>query len=272
MPELPEVEHAARSLRAWLGSAPIVAASAPATRIFRGGHRRAFVRDLPGRTLARVERRGKVLLLSFDGDVGLLAHLGMTGRWIRRAAGAPGPAPRHARARLALADESAVYYCDPRMFGRIAVHRASALAALPEVRSLGPDPMIEGIDSAILHARLLRTSRAVKAVLLDQAVIAGIGNIYATEALFLARVHPAREGRSLTRGEAKRLAGALDRVLAEALLRLGNEIAYLSDGAHVDNPFAIYDRAGEPCPRCRRPLEAITIGGRTSAFCARCQR
>src|SRR4051812_16931597 len=117
MPELPEVEHAARSLSAWLGGVPVARAEAGASRVFRGGHRRAFLRALPGRALQRVERRGKVLLLFFDGDVGLFAHLGMTGKWLRRPASSAEPAPRHSRARLALADGSVVHYCDPRMFG-----------------------------------------------------------------------------------------------------------------------------------------------------------
>jgi formamidopyrimidine-DNA glycosylase len=271
MPELPEVEHAARSLRAWLTGVPIAHVAAAATRVFRGGHLRAFRSGLPGRTLERVERRGKVLLLSFDGGVGLLAHLGMTGKWLRRLPDARGPGPRHSRARLALADGSVVHYCDPRMFGRIAIHGAAELTTLPEVQSLGPDPLAGGIDAATLHAALARTSRPVKVALLDQRVLAGIGNIYATEALFVARVHPAREARSLSRREVGRTARALDAVLAAALTRLGGEMAYLSEGAHVDNPFSIYDRAGEPCPRCRRPLEKVTLGGRTSAYCAGCQ-
>lgn len=271
MPELPEVEHAARSLSAWLHGVRIARVEAGASRVFRGGHRLPFQRALPGRALQRVERRGKVLLLFFDGDVGLYAHLGMTGKWVRRPASSGEPAPRHVRARLVLADGSAVSYCDARMFGRIAVHAAAALEGLPDVRSLGPDPLTDGIHAATLFAALSRTTRAVKVALLDQRVLAGVGNIYATEALFRARVHPARAGRSLSRREVGRIARALDAVLADALARLGGEIAYLSDGAHVDSPFAIYDRAGDPCPRCRRALEKVTLGGRTSAYCPRCQ-
>ncbi|MFT3769043.1 MAG: bifunctional DNA-formamidopyrimidine glycosylase/DNA-(apurinic or apyrimidinic site) lyase [Minicystis sp.] len=272
MPELPEVEHAARSLRAWLTGVAVVRAGAPATRVFRDGSNRTFQRSLPGRTLARVERRGKVLLLFFDGDVGVLSHLGMTGKWVRHQPPSGDPAPRHSRASLALADGSAVHYCDPRMFGRLALHRAAELPDLPEVRALGPDPVADGIDAAALHAALSRTARAVKAALLDQKILAGVGNIYATEALFRARVHPARAGRSLSRREVERIARGLDDTFADALARLGGDMAYLSDGAHVENPFAIYDRAGEPCPSCRRALSKATIGGRTSAFCARCQK
>lgn len=270
MPELPEVEHAARALRAWLTGVAIVRVEAPASPVFRGGDRGAFRRALAGRTLQRVERRGKLLLLTLDEGVGLLSHLGMTGKWLRsEGTGAP---VHHSRARLVLAGGSVVHYADPRMFGRLAVHPADALLELPEVRALGPDPVLDGVDVEALHAALHATRRPVKVALLDQRILAGIGNIYATEALFRARLHPAREGRSLTRADTARLVKALDAVLAEALGRLGEEIAYLSDGAHVDNPFAVYDRAGEPCPSCRRVLSKATIGGRTSAFCARCQK
>jgi formamidopyrimidine-DNA glycosylase len=271
MPELPEVEHAARSLRVWLTGAEIARVEAPESRVFRGGSRRAFQRSLAGRRLERVERRGKVLLLHFDGDVGVLSHLGMTGKWVRRGAQAGG-APPHTRARLVLAGGGAVHYCDPRMFGRLAIHRAAELTSLPEVVALGPDPLADGIDAAALHAALARTARAVKVALLDQRVLAGVGNIYATEALFRAGVHPAREGRTITHREARAIARGIEASFADALGRMGEEAAYLSDGSHVANPFAVYDRAGEPCPRCGRGLEKLVIGGRTSAFCSRCQK
>jgi formamidopyrimidine-DNA glycosylase len=270
MPELPEVEQAARTLRAWLTGLPIVRVEAPASRIFRGGDRAAFLEALPGRSLARVERRGKILLLAFDGDVGLLSHLGMTGRWSRRAAGEP--APPHSRARLELGDGSAVHYGDPRMFGRLAVHRAAELPALPEVVALGPDPLVDGIDPARLRAAFARTARAVKPALLDQAILAGVGNIYATEALFRARVHPAREARSLKVREVARLAEGILGAFADALARVDGEAQYLWSGERAENPYAVYDRAGEPCPRCSRAIEALTLGGRTSAYCPRCQK
>jgi formamidopyrimidine-DNA glycosylase len=99
-----------------------------------------------------------------------------------------------------------------------------------------------------------------------------VGNIYATEALFAARVHPSRAARSLTRNEVGRLARGIQEAFAAALERGGEEVEYLSDGAHVENPFRVYDRAGDPCPRCRHRLEKVSIGGRTSAFCGSCQK
>lgn len=270
MPELPEVEHAARCLRRWLEGAVVVRAEADASRVFRGGGRRDFVRSLPGRCLERIERRGKLLLLFFDADLGLLSHLGMSGRWVD-AGRAGGAAPPHSHARLTLEGGRVLHYRDPRMFGRIEIHPASALLGLPAVRALGPDPLNDGIDAAALHATLKKTGRAVKVALMDQGVLAGVGNIYATEALFRARIHPARAASSLTRREVGRIAAGIEAAMGAALAGMKDELRYLSDGSHVDNPFLIYDRAGAPCPRCRRALEKLTLGGRTSAFCGKCQ-
>jgi formamidopyrimidine-DNA glycosylase len=272
MPELPEVEHAARTLRLWLAGAPVVRARASPTRLFRAGDHRLFGRRLAGRCLERVERRGKVLLLFFDGDVGLLSHLGMTGKWVRRL---PPDTPAHSHARLELPGGVVVHYCDPRLFGRLELHRAGELLDLPVVRALGPDPVLDGIDPAALHARLAGTGRAVKVAIMDQGVLAGVGNIYATEALFRAGIHPAREARSLTRRDVGRLAQGIEAALAEVLARPSEEIAYLWEmweGRRAENPYLIYDRAGEPCPRCGGVLETMGIGGRASAFCGRCQK
>jgi len=274
VPELPEVEHAARSLQRWLTDERIEAAEGTRTRVFRGSSAQAFARALRGRTLERVERRGKHLLLRFDGGAGLLSHLGMTGRWLLRAPGEP--PPTLSRARLRLAGGAVVHYDDPRMFGLIRVVPAADLLALPEIRGLGPDPVHDGVDAAALGEALGRTARPVKVALLDPAVIAGIGNIYATEALFLAGVHPARPAHSLGPAEVEAVAEGIRVVIAEALAGIeaavGGELLYLSGGSATENRFQIYDRAGAACPRCAAVLEKTTLGGRTSAYCPGCQR
>jgi formamidopyrimidine-DNA glycosylase len=276
MPELPEVEHAARTLRAWLGGRTIRRARAADTRIFRGGSARDFERLLPGRHLERIDRRGKYLLLTFDGGLGLLSHLGMTGKWVRRT---PSPVsgrrtvPKHSHARLELDDGSALHYVDPRLFGHLSLVVRGTVAELPVIRALGPDALVDGVDAARLHAVLARSARPVKVALLDQSVLAGVGNIYATEALFRAGLHPARPSRSLTFEEVASLAEEIRAVLELAIAGMkGEEIAYLSLGRGVENRFMIYDRAGSPCPRCGRTLASMVIGGRTSAFCPGCQR
>lgn len=269
MPELPEVESAARSLRRWLDGATIKRAEAAPTRVFRGSDPKLFERDLSGRRFEKVERRGKYLLVFFDADVGLLSHLGMTGKWVRTSGNEP--APRHDRARLVLSTGDTVHYDDPRQFGRMAVHPASELMRLPEIRALGPDPLVDGVDPEALFHKLRRSSRPVKVALMDQALIAGVGNIQATEALFNARVHPARACRSLSIAEVRAMVAGLERSIQRTLDIAGDEtIAYLSE-AGADNPFVVYGRAGTPCPRCGTAIEQVTLGARTSAYCPRCQ-
>nr|AYM52602.1 formamidopyrimidine-DNA glycosylase [Aetherobacter sp.] len=276
MPELPEVEHAARSLRAWLDGRTILRARAADNRIFRGGSPRDFEQLLAGRRLERVDRRGKYLLLTFDGGLGLLSHLGMTGKWVRRA---PRPSsgrrtvPLHSHARLELDDGSALHYVDPRLFGQLILAREGAVAELPVIRALGPDALLDGVDAARLHAVLARSARPVKVALLDQSVLAGVGNIYATEALFRAGIHPARASRSLTLDEVARLAEGIRASMELALAGMGEgEIAYLSQRRGAVNRFLIYNHAGAPCPRCGTALSTMVLGGRSSAFCPGCQR
>ncbi len=276
MPELPEVEHAARSLRAWLGGRTIRRARAADTRLFRGSSSRDFELLLPGRRLERIDRRGKYLLLTFDGGLGLLSHLGMTGKWVRRSPRPPSgrrTVPLHSHARLDLDDGSALHYVDPRLFGQLSLVREGAVAELPVIRALGPDALLDGVDAARLHAVLARSARPVKVALLDQSVLAGVGNIYATEALFRAGIHPARPSRSLTQGEVSRLAEGIRVSMELSLAGMGEgEIAYLSQRRGVTNRFLVYNHAGAPCPRCGAPIAGMVLGGRSSAFCPGCQR
>lgn len=269
MPELPEVELAARSLRRWLGGRVVRGATAERTRIFRSSDPARFERDLPGKRLEGVERRGKVLLLRFSGGIGLLSHLGMTGKWVLRRGGPP---PRHSRASLGLDGGEVLHYLDPRLFGKLSILPADRLGQAEEVRSLGPDPLIDGIDPDALHDWFRRTRRQVKVVLMDQRVLAGLGNIQATEALFLARLHPSRPASSLSREETARLVGAISDSIRETLEKEGasEELTYVEEPGGP-NPFLVYGRTGQPCPRCGSTLESESIGGRTSVFCPRCQ-
>ncbi|EYF06246.1 Formamidopyrimidine-DNA glycosylase [Chondromyces apiculatus DSM 436] len=271
MPELPEVEHTARALAHWLTGQRIEGAEADPTRMLRGQSPRAFARMLKGRTLDRVERRGKAMLLTFDADAGLLSHLGMTGRWLRRLPGEP--PPRHSRARIYLPQGVVLHNDDPRMFGRLLVAPASTLPALPDLLALGPDPLRDGVDASALGQAFARTTRPVKVALMDPTVIAGVGNIQATEALFRAGVHPARPAHGLAPDEVAAVAAGIEASITHTLASLAAqpEVAYLGSGLAPENPFLVYDRAGTPCPRCSTTLDKMTLGGRTSAYCPRCQ-
>jgi formamidopyrimidine-DNA glycosylase len=276
MPELPEVEFAARCLRRWARGRRIEAVELDprARRILRPGTPAALARALTGARIESIGRKGKHLLVTLRKDgapLGLLSHLGMTGKWLRAAAGDADP-PRHSRARLRLDDGRLLHYQDPRLFGRLRLVPGARFDEVPEIAALGPDPLDEGIDAERLAAALARTRLPVKVKLLDQRLLPGVGNIHAAEACFRARIDPRRRSRSLSRAEVRRLAVA---VLASFRMTLdaeqGPEIAYLEEGG--ENPFLVYDREGERCPRCRRAeLRRVVQAQRSTFFCPRCQR
>jgi formamidopyrimidine-DNA glycosylase len=269
MPELPEVEIARRTLERWLGSSEVTGAQAERTRIFRAGGRNTFGR-LRGR-LARADRHGKLLLVSLDSGQGFLSHLGMTGKWVRRPAGERVP---YSRARLFLADGSVVHYRDTRLFGRIEPHPADRLHGLPAVKALGPDPLLTPLSGTQLREALGKTRVPIKIALMDQGRLAGLGNIHAAEALWRARIHPGRPVPTLGLVEWNRLATAIRRGLDFALsaedVEGEAEIAYVEEPG-TENPFKVYARAGEPCPRCGTPLRLLRQGGRRTDFCPHCQ-
>ncbi len=267
MPELPEVELARRNLAAWLGGKRVERAEVGATRIARGSSPRAIARLLDGRRVRAVERRGKWLRLLLDDGAALYSHLGMTGKWVARKAA--DPPERFERARIDAARGPSVRYLDMRLFGRLV---PAPDGALDEWSALGPDPLADGIDVARLAAALGRRRGPVKVALMDQAVLAGVGNIQATEALWRAKVHPARPADALSAAEVRRVADGVERSIAETLAREeGPEITYVEEPGAA-NPFAVYGRAGEPCPRCRAKLARTVLGGRGTVFCPRCQR
>ncbi len=266
MPELPEVEIARRALERWLGPRRIVDAVADRSRIFRGADRRGF-EAIRGR-LHRADRRGKYLMLSFDENRGLLSHLGMTGKWVRRSHEASEP---YSRARFLLDDGSVVHYRDPRLFGRMEPAPAHALAQLPVVRALGRDPLQDGLTGAQLRSALGSTRLPLKVALMDQSRVAGLGNIHAAEALFRARLHPGYKISSVTPAEWTRLAGGIRKGLAFALAKEdADEIAYVEEPG-TPNPFRVYGRGGEPCVRCGSRIRSMAQGGRTTYFCPHCQ-
>jgi formamidopyrimidine-DNA glycosylase len=276
VPELPEVEWAARQLRRWLADRRVegVACDPRARRLFRPGTPAAFARALRGARITAVARHGKQLLLTLGtahGPLGVNAHLGMTGKWGRRRS--VEPAPTHARLTLRLDDGTAVHYSDPRMFGRLRLVPEARFEAWPDLAALGPDPMAAPIDLARLRARLAGTRRAVKVALLDQSLLAGVGNIHASEACWRARIDPRRRGDSLSAAEVARLARAVRASLRFGLAGLdGPEIEYLEEGG--DNPFHVYERAGRRCRHrgCAGDIQRVVQAQRSTYWCRRCQQ
>ena len=276
MPELPEVEIAARNLRAWSLGRRVVEAEAEegARRIFRPARPSAFAAAVRGRRVAEIRRVGKQILVRLeggrDGPLGVISHLGMTGKWLRRE-GREAP-PSHSRARLALDDGATLHYRDPRLFGRLRRVPGARFEGVPEVAALGPDPLEEGIDARRLASALARRAVPVKVAMLDQRLLPGVGNIQASEALFRARIDPRRPARGLAPREVKRLGEAVLASVREAIAREeGPEPSYVEEPGAA-NPFAVYAREGERCPRCRRAdIRRVVQAARSTFFCPRCQ-
>ena len=266
MPELPEVETVARGLRERLPGRRVARVWTSGLALRAPVSRRAL-RGLVGRSFAAVRRRGKYLLLELDGGRVLLVHLGMTGRLVVTG----GARPPHTHVSLSL-DHGALHFCDARRFGLVRVVGEQPPA---EIAALGPDAL-DGLTVAHLVAACEKTRRRIKDVLLDQRVAAGIGNIYACEALFLAGVDPRRRAHRLARGRVAKLQAALRHVLSGGVARRGTTLRdfVAADGRPGDygQDLRVYGREGDPCPHCGRAVRRIVWGARSSFLCASCQR
>ena len=275
MPELPEVEIAARNLRRWTAGRRIerVEAEPRARYVFRPAAPATFAREVAGARFGPIRRVGKNLLVALEREgapLGLLAHLGMTGKWLRREEA--DPPTRFSRARFHLDDASVLHFDDMRLFGRLRVVPRARFEEVPEVAALGPDPLEAGIDAARLAEGLARSRLPIKVRIMDQSLLPGVGNIQASDSLFRARIDPRRRSSSLSGAEVRRLAAAILASVEEAIARQESpEITYVEEGG--DNPFLVYAREGERCPRCRKAdIVRVVQAQRSTFFCPRCQR
>jgi formamidopyrimidine-DNA glycosylase len=270
MPELPEVELARGQLERWLKGRTILEATAlPGTPLRQT--RPEDLSRLKGRKLRRIDRHGKHLSLWFDGDLAVYLHLGMTGKVVRREPGEP--APRFSRVRLRLA-KNEVHFCDARRFGRFRLLTHEELRALPELNALGPDAWLALPSSRELGLRLARGRREIKVALLDQTLLAGVGNIHASEALWRARLSPFVRSNALRPAQLSALRKGIRDSLAQALRTLDlvrdGDVRYVEEGA--PNPFLVYDRAGEPCRRRdHAPIQRVVQAQRSTFYCPHCQ-
>jgi len=268
VPELPEVEVLVRALRPRVLNRRIDAVRILRPQLVAAPGPRAFVRRLRGRMVVDLRRRGKTLCARLDDGGHWLTHLRMTGSWEYHRTPLP-PADRHVLAVFSL-DAGELHFRDPRRFGRMwwLADAASHFAGM------GPEPLSRAFHGCALSGRLASRRAPVKQVLLDPAVVAGIGNIYASEACFLARVDPRRPAHRLPQAEAERLARAIKTVLRRAI-RLGSTVAPRVAGyraeARFPDEFAVYGREGQPCLRCRAPIRRVVLGGRSTFFCPSCQ-
>jgi len=286
MPELPEVETVARGLQGSVAGRRILSVTLRKTDFMDDPA--AIERELPGRQIARVERFGKFMLLQLVSKTGasemiaeggkpaeaaseaLLVHLGMTGNLALHFA--EQPLDKHSHVIFVLDDGRELRYTDPRRFGRMAYLAGETLAT--ELLRFGAEPLLVTAEE---FARRIRGSRArIKALLLDQRVLRGVGNIYADESLWNARIHPAKSGARLTARETETLRKALQKILRKAIQMRGSSISDFVDAEGVAGEYQqhhkAYGREGEKCFRCGAKIRRIIVAGRSSYFCPVCQR
>lgn len=275
MPELPEVETTRRCIEPELVGAVIGEVEVRRDRMVRRQPQAGdFARRLHDRTVRSVRRHGKFLMIHLDDDMVWVTHLGMSGRVSMADRGEPEAAHTNVVVRLSSGREFRLV--DPRTFGFVVAYTPEELAESPMGR-LGPDALTELPPSRELMARLAGRSAPIKPLLLDQSILAGVGNIYADEALHRAGIAPARPGGSLDRDEVRRLRAAIKATLA-AGLRFGgtslDDLAYLLPdgraGEYVDR-LRVYGRTGEPCRVCGAPIQSVVLRQRSTHWCSECQ-
>jgi formamidopyrimidine-DNA glycosylase len=275
MPELPEVEHVVRGLRQVICGRQIVAAELRLRRIAPGISRAGFDRKLRNARILGVNRRGKYILIELDSAQVLLVHLRMTGKFVCLPADQKLPAYAHVI--FHLDDERSLVFCDMRQFGRIRLLPAAKLQSSPELSALAPEPFSDGFNANYLAAALSRSRQSLKQLLLNQTKVLGLGNIYASEALFLARINPLRPSDSISKQRVGRLYDAIRQILHEAIESGSTLRMDLADGigsyfGTAERFWRVYEREGEPCVKCETPIRRIIQGARSTYYCPRCQR
>jgi formamidopyrimidine-DNA glycosylase len=270
MPELPEVEITRRALAEELTGA-LIAQVVVRTPKLRLPVPPELPELLPGRTILRVSRRGKYLLFSCDGGW-LVIHLGMTGHL--RVLLAETPPGKHDHLDIFFEGGCVLRFNDPRKFGTV-IWSATDPLAHPLLASIGPEPLEDGFHGGYLFDTGRNRSVAVKQFIMNSMVVAGVGNIYANEALFRSGIRPTRPARSLDREECHRLAGTIREVLQESIDQGSTIMDFrVAEETLRYHPldFRVYGRKGEPCTRCGGMLEEIRLGNRSTVYCPACQR
>ena len=274
MPELPEVETVVRDLRPLITGATIVDATTFWARTLRDLSPEEFTDGVAGRRIEAVGRRAKQIVVELSGGAFLTIHLKMTGQLFVVPQG--GREDPYVRLALALEDGREIRFRDIRKFGKVGLYGVDpAVAAADPFAKIGPEPLSDAFTVATFRRRIRARKGRLKPLLLDQSFVAGVGNIYADEALWAARLHPLRTARTLRPADERRLWLEIRRILAEAVIRRGSSIddytAPDGDGEMQDH-LAVYQRTGEPCLRCGRPIKRIVVGARATHFCSWCQR
>ena len=276
MPELPEVETVRQGLEHHVVGRTVASVQVLNPRAVRrdGSGPAGFEAAMAGRPFKTAQRRGKYLWLTLDDDEALLAHLGMSGQML---VGDPDrPMSSHVRARFTFTDGgSDLRFTDQRTFGHLMMAPMAGAVPLPIVH-IAPDPLEAAFDAEVFANRLTRKRTEVKRALLDQSLISGVGNIYADESLWRARLHWARPTENLKKGEVSRLLATVTEVLSEALKVGGTSFDALyvnvnGESGYFDRLLNAYGREGEPCARCGTPIKRDSFMNRSSYSCPKCQ-
>ncbi len=270
MPELPEVETIRNELLPHIAGRVISGVTLFWEGIVRRPTAQEFRSRLTGQRIAGIARRGKYLLFDLDGDETLVIHLKMTGALLLKPNSSE--PEKFIRAILHLDNGSEVHFRDPRKFGVMWLTSDTG----PVIDKLGPEPLNADFTPEVLAGRLNNRAAPIKALLCDQGVVAGIGNMYADEALFAAKIHPLRSGKSLSRDEIERLHNAIQRILWAAIGNKGASVeSYFRPGGELGTAHFQFQVAhqlgGKFCPVCGTPIERISVRNRGSYFCPKCQ-
>lgn len=276
MPELPEVEHVVRALRRSVSGSLIVATEVTLPKLVLPLSAAAFARKLKNARITGVTRRGKYILIQLDSAQVLLVHLRMTGQFL--VLHSDDQLPPHAHAVFYLDDERRLVFRDQRQFGVMRLVATERLSELKGIVELAPEPFSADFSLAYLKETLRSSRRTLKTLLLDQTRVLGLGNIYAAEALFRARINPFKIASQLSSKRAERLHQAIRDVLRAAVsgssssrISLENAAGF-SYGEAFGRVWQVYEREGEPCLKCGARIRRLTHGGRSTYWCPTCQR
>jgi len=274
MPELPEVETVKRTLDKKITGLTITGVDISMPKIIREPTPEEFSTQITGCRITRLGRRGKYLLLYLTGDNILIIHLRMTGRLVYTEQCEP-PA-KHTHVVFSLSDGNQLRFIDMRQFGRLQLAPVQALNQVKGLKDLGPEPLERQFSRDYLRRELKRKRVRIKSLLLDQTFIAGLGNIYADEALHRARLNPKCIANSLSPREVANLYHSIIEVLQEGIENRGTTFRDYVDGdgrkGNYQELLRVYNREGCPCPQCGTAIVRIKVGGRSSYFCPTCQR
>ena len=276
MPELPEVETIRRGLsKAMTGQLinEVIVRRTDLRRPIPDG----FVETVRGKKILTIDRRAKYLLMRLENDVVVLIHLGMSGRMVIELGTDPQiPNRKHEHIVFVLENNNIIRFSDPRRFGLIEISHAKDLSSHQLLKDIGPEPLSTEFNSLMLANRLQGRKTPIKSVLLDQGVVAGLGNIYVCEGLFIAGLSPMRSANTITLKQANILVKKTKELLLDAIesggSTLKDHVSATGEMGYFQHKFKVYGRAGHPCPICEEPIRRIVQAGRSTFFCSECQR